>query len=80
MSEKRKTKAQLLSELDELRGRIAVLEATGHRNEAEWKYRTMFEASTDAIFVETLDGRVLDCNTTACKMFDFERGKSVWNR
>jgi PAS domain S-box-containing protein len=73
MSDKHKTKAQLLGELDELRGHIAMLEAAGNKNETEWKYRTMFEASTDAIFVETLDGRVLDCNTTAGKMFGYTK-------
>jgi len=41
--------------------------------ESETKYRTMFEASTDAIFLETLDGRVLDCNTAACKMLGYTK-------
>ncbi len=41
--------------------------------ESETKYRTMFEASTDAIFLETLDGRVLDCNTSACKMLGYTK-------
>ncbi|MDY7079140.1 MAG: PAS domain S-box protein [Chloroflexota bacterium] len=41
--------------------------------ENECKYRTLFEASTDAIFLETLEGRVLDCNTSACEMFDYTR-------
>jgi len=41
--------------------------------ESETKYRTMFEASTDAIFLETLDGRVLDCNASACKMLGYTK-------
>jgi PAS domain S-box-containing protein len=41
--------------------------------ESETKYRTMFEASTDAIFLETLDGRVFDCNTAACKMLGYTK-------
>ncbi|MBN1149219.1 MAG: GAF domain-containing protein [Anaerolineales bacterium] len=41
--------------------------------QAEVKYRTLFEASTDAIFLETLEGKVLDCNTTACEMFGYSR-------
>jgi PAS domain S-box-containing protein len=32
---------------------------------SEEKYRTLFETSTDAIFVETMDGRILDCNQRA---------------
>jgi PAS domain S-box-containing protein len=31
--------------------------------EHEIIYQTMFEASTDAIFMESLDGHVLDCNS-----------------
>jgi PAS domain S-box-containing protein len=41
--------------------------------ESETKYRTMFEASTDAIFLEALDGRVFDCNTSACKMLGYTK-------
>lgn len=73
MSDKRITKAQLLTELDVLKKRVVALEAPGRAIELDWKYQAMFEASTDAIFLETLDGRVLDCNTTACKMFGYTR-------
>ena len=41
--------------------------------EHEIIYQTMFEASTDAIFMETLDGHVLDCNSAACRMFGYTR-------
>ncbi len=33
----------------------------------------MLDASTDAIFWETLDGRILDCNDAACQMFGYTR-------
>ncbi len=33
----------------------------------------LFEASPDAIFIETLDGRVLECNRTACEMYGYTR-------
>jgi len=35
----------------------------------EEKYRILFEASTDAIFLETIDGDIRDCNHAACLMF-----------
>ncbi|MFH1360176.1 MAG: PAS domain S-box protein [Candidatus Omnitrophota bacterium] len=41
--------------------------------ESEIKYRVLFEASTDAIFLETLDGRILDCNEAACKMYGYTK-------
>ena len=47
------------------------------RQESEVKYRTMFEASTDAIFLETLEGRVLDCNAAACQMFGYAKEELV---
>jgi PAS domain S-box-containing protein len=45
--------------------------------ESEEKYRALFEASTDAIFLETLEGRLLDCNATACKMYGYQREELV---
>jgi len=41
--------------------------------ESEYKYRTLFTTSTDAIFVETLYGDVLDCNEAACRIFGYTR-------
>ncbi len=46
------------------------------REERE-KYRALFEASVDAIFLKTLDGNILDCNSTACKMFDYKREELI---
>lgn len=40
---------------------------------SELRYRTLFEASTDAVFLETLDGRILDCNESACRMYGYHR-------
>lgn len=45
--------------------------------EREAKYRTLFETSTDAIFLETLEGRVLDCNESACKMYGYRRDELI---
>jgi len=43
--------------------------------ESEEKYRTLFLAATDAIFVESVDGKVLECNTRACDMFRCEESE-----
>ena len=37
--------------------------------ESEEKYRILFEASFDGVFLETLDGRILDCNGAACEIY-----------
>ncbi len=38
--------------------------------ESEERYRTLVEASMDAIYLESLDGEILDCNKAACEMLD----------
>jgi len=45
--------------------------------ESEEKYRALVEASSDAIFLESLEGRVLDCNSSACKMFGYSKEELV---
>jgi PAS domain S-box-containing protein len=40
---------------------------------SETKYRALFEASADAIFLETRDGKILDCNRTASEMFGYPK-------
>jgi len=44
---------------------------------SEMKYRTLFEASSDAVLLKTLDGRILDCNTSACQMLGYTKDELV---
>ncbi len=39
----------------------------------EQKYRILFEASNDAIFLETVEGRILDCNAAACELYGYTK-------
>ncbi len=39
--------------------------------ESEVRYRTLFDASVDAIFLETMNGKILDCNKAACLMYGY---------
>ncbi|MBN2550487.1 MAG: GAF domain-containing protein [Anaerolineales bacterium] len=81
MDKQRSTRAQTQNEIAELQRRVAELEevesarqrAETALRESELKYRTMFEASKDAIFLETIEGDVLDCNDSACQMFGYSR-------
>jgi diguanylate cyclase (GGDEF)-like protein/PAS domain S-box-containing protein len=41
--------------------------------ESEEKYRTLFEQANDAVFLETLEGRILDVNDKACQLLNYER-------
>jgi len=44
---------------------------------SEEKYRMLVEASTDAIFLETTDFRILDCNSAALEMFGYSKGEML---
>jgi PAS domain S-box-containing protein len=37
--------------------------------QSEARYRSLFESASDAILLETLDGRVVDCNPQACQVY-----------
>jgi PAS domain S-box-containing protein len=56
---------------------------TSALEESEIRYRTLFEASTDAVFVENLHGEILDCNATAVSMFGYAKDElasmKVWD-
>ena len=45
--------------------------------ESDLKHRTLFEAATDAIFLETLEGDILDCNTVACEMYGYTKEELI---
>jgi PAS domain S-box-containing protein len=41
--------------------------------ESERKYRMVFESANDAVFIETVDGSMLDVNNNACKLLGYTR-------
>ena len=43
--------------------------------ESEQKYRTLVETAPDAVLLQALDGRVVDCNEAACRIFGYERAE-----
>jgi two-component system NtrC family sensor kinase len=47
--------------------------AEDEMRESGEKYRALFEASMDAIFLETITGGILDCNTSACNLFGYTK-------
>jgi PAS domain S-box-containing protein len=85
MSDAKKTKAQLLDEVESLRRRVSALEAEGAKykmlektlRESEEKFRIVFESIEDAITVTDLSGKVLDVNRAALRIFGFEDKEEV---
>ena len=45
--------------------------------QSERRFRALFEASPDAIFVEDLEGNVLDVNPAACRLHDLPRAQLI---
>ncbi|MCP4639897.1 MAG: PAS domain S-box protein [bacterium] len=43
----------------------------------ELKYRTLFEACHDAVFVEKPDGTILDCNESACQLYGYPKAEML---
>lgn len=44
-------------------------------DETRQRYWALFEAASDAIFLETLDGTILDCNPSCEKMYGYSRAE-----
>ena len=61
MKDTKKTKEQLIAELVE----------------SEEKYRIQVEMATDGVFLETVEGRILECNTAGAKMFGYTKEEIV---
>ncbi|MHC4486859.1 MAG: two-component regulator propeller domain-containing protein, partial [Planctomycetota bacterium] len=52
-------------------------EAAERLRESERRFRELFEASPDAIFVEDFEGKVLDVNPAACRLHGLERAQLI---
>ena len=45
--------------------------------ESEGKYRLVVETSSDAIFLQTFKGMIIDCNNAACTLFGYTKNELV---
>jgi len=83
--EKNITKEQLTSKLVKLSRRIAELEKSAVEcqqveeslRHSEEKFRILVGMATDAIFLETVEGRILECNTAGAKMFGYTKKEMI---
>ena len=50
-----------------------VQERTQELREAEYRFRTLFNAASDAIFFNDLEGRLLEVNDEACRLLGYRR-------
>ena len=85
MEDKNITKEQLTNKLVKLSQRIAELEKSVVEYQqveeslrgSEEKFRILVEMATDAIFIETVEGRILECNTAGAKMFGYTKEEMI---
>jgi len=85
MKDEKKTKAQLIEELEELRQHLSGLEATeAERKQAEEElqrseemYRTLLKTSPDAIVVTDLTGKITQVSDRAVEMFAFDNTEEL---
>jgi PAS domain S-box-containing protein len=54
-----------------------LLEGRGRRGGDVEKYRAFFEASLDGVFLETIEGVILDCNQAACDMYGYVKDELI---
>jgi PAS domain S-box-containing protein len=82
MKDEEKSKEQLLNELIDLR-RTFVAGTNGNRlkeeynkaKENEEKYYNLFQNSNDAIFIQDLNGRIIDVNKKLLSLFGYDRAE-----
>ena len=75
MKDNEKTKEQLIDEMAKLKTKLQQIEENLH--ESEEKYQILSEATTDCILIETVEGRVLECNTAGAKMFGYNKKEMI---
>ena len=85
MEEKEKTKEQLIDELMKLHRQITELEKSEIRHQQiekastdnEEKYRILVELAADGILIETIEGRILECNTAGAKIYGYAKEEMI---
>jgi len=81
MKGKEKTKEKLIDELAKLRQQITELQKSEIKHQQieetlgknEEKYRILVELAADGVFIETVEGRILECNTAGAKMYGYSK-------
>ncbi len=50
------------------------------RSQSERMYRTVFESANDAVFIESVDGRILDVNRNGCELLGYTKDELTRRR
>ena len=85
MKAKSRTKEELIQELEVLRRRVASMEESKDKGEpeeeaqrdGEERYRLLFEGSRDAMFITSVDGKVVEVNQAMLDIFGYTREEAM---
>ncbi len=85
MKGKEKTKEQLIDELAILRQQITELQKSEIKHLQieetlggnEEKYRILVELAADGVVIETVEGRILECNAAAAKIYGYTKEEMI---
>ena len=69
--------AMLKTLAEQCSGALERVQSREQLRQTEQRFRDLFENSPDAIFVEDLDGKVLDVNSTACLLHGMTRDQLI---
>ena len=70
---KRRSVKKRPSRLASIRLRAATVNVRDVLTKGGISIRALFEAAADAVFIGTLEGRILDCNPAACEIYGYNR-------
>ncbi len=65
---------RILSVTRDVTGRARAEQA---KSQSERMYRAVFESANDAVFIESVDGRILDVNRRGCELLGYRRDELV---
>ena len=78
MKDQNKTKAKLISELEEMRKRVSKLERFESKNwMVDEKFRIIFDYAPDAYYLNDLRGRFVDGNKAAERITGYRKGELI---
>jgi len=85
MKGKEKTKEQLQNELVKLHQQITELQKSEIKHqqiektlgENEEKFRILVEMAADGVLIETVEGRILECNTAGAKIYGYTKEEMI---
>lgn len=75
--------ARMIADMDTKKIFLSMADVTSHKAaelaiiNSEQRYHALFELGSQAVFYETLEGEILDCNQRACQLFGYAKEELI---